>query len=242
MSNSSTTPNKDLMTQARGALAGRWGLVIGIYVIWFAVTGWWPLVLPPGNWDYLLLQVITGPWALGLALAFLSISRYQEARISDAYSGFGDPRKFGVGLVAYLLILIFFLLWALLLVIPGIIALFAYAMTFYILADNPSMGPRQAISKSKELMHGNKWKYFRLCLRFAGWGILLCGLPAILVGFGLSYYTDLSDHMREVVTGLAIWPGLLFVAPYFSASAAGFYDDLVNQEQEEEESEPAAEE
>jgi uncharacterized membrane protein len=244
MGHSSTTPNKDLMTQAREALAGRWGLFIFIYLIWFAIQGWTIFMPAEIFWDDLFLLVIVGPWALGLASVVLSTSRYQEAQVSDAFSGFRDSRKFGVGLGAYLLMVLFIVLWALLLIIPGIIAALAYGMTFYILADDPSVGPRQAISRSKELMRGNKWKYFCLSMRFAGWGILLCGLPAFLVGFGLAYYTDLSDHMRGVATGLAIWPGILFVGPYFCVSVAGFYDDLVNQEQEqeEEESESAAEE
>ena len=240
MKNSSTTPNTDLITQARKALAGRWGLVIGIYVIWFAVVGWWNIVLPPEIfWDDLLLQVITGPWALGLALVFLSVFRHQEAQVSEAFSGFADFRKFCAGLAAYLLIMLLVLLWSLLLIIPGIMATCAYSMTFYVLADDPSMGPRQAISKSKELMRGNKWKYFCLCFRFVGWYILLCGLPYGLALFGLSQYTDSSAHTINVVAGLAIWPGLLFVGPYFGVSTSGFYDDLVNQE--EEESEPADE-
>ena len=230
------------MAQAREALAGRWGLFICIYAIWFAITGWAAFLPEEIFWDDLLLLVIVGPWALGLASVVLSTSRYQEAQVSDAYSGFMDSRKFGVGLGAYLLMVLFIVLWALLLIIPGIIAAFAYGMTFYILADDPSVGPRQAISKSKELMRGNKWKYFCLSMRFAGWFLLLCALPAFLTQMGLDRYTDLSARKIAAATGLAVWPGLMYVGPYFCVSVAGFYDDLVNQEQEEEQEEEQGEE
>jgi uncharacterized membrane protein len=228
MENSSTTPNKDLMAQARKALAGRWGLFVSIFAIWFVMTGWIQVLPLEVFWDDVLVFAITGPWALGVALVYLSTSRHQEAQVSEAFSGFRDSRKFGVGLAAYLLMVLCVLLWALLLVIPGIIAALAYSMTFYILADDPSMGPRQAISRSKELMRGNKWKYFCLGFRFVGWAILLCGLPALVAQFGLDYYTDLSDHKIRAAATMATWPGAMFVGPYFGVAAAKFYDDLVN--------------
>ncbi|MDB4205260.1 DUF975 family protein [Polaribacter sp.] len=64
--------------------------------------------------------------------------------------------------------LLFTFLWTLLLIIPGIIAVLSYSMTFYILADNNSIGAMEAIDKSKKMMDGYKWKYFCLGLRFIG--------------------------------------------------------------------------
>jgi uncharacterized membrane protein len=89
----------------------------------------------------------------------------------------------------------------LLLIIPGLIAAYSYSMTFYILADNKSMGALEAIKKSKEMMNGNKWKLFRLSFRFFWWMLL------------------------SIVT-LGI--GLLWLIPYMSVSFATFYDDIKN--------------
>jgi uncharacterized membrane protein len=45
------------------------------------------------------------------------------------------------------------LLWSLLFVIPGIIKSFSYALTPYILKDNPDLKFNSAITKSREMMN-----------------------------------------------------------------------------------------
>jgi uncharacterized membrane protein len=59
------------------------------------------------------------------------------------------------------------------------IAYYRYAMSDYILAENPEMSPSDALAESKRMMHGNKWRLFCLELSFIGWGILClftCGI------------------------------------------------------------------
>ena len=83
---------------------------------------------------------------LGLAILFLALARRQDARVSQVFAGF---QNFVTALLAYLLIILFVWLWSLLLVIPGIIAALAYSMSFFIIADNPGVGPLEAIRRSK---------------------------------------------------------------------------------------------
>lgn len=59
------------------------------------------------------------------------------------------------------------------------IAYYRYAMSDYILAENPEISPSDALAESKRMMHGNKWRLFCLELSFIGWGILClftCGI------------------------------------------------------------------
>jgi uncharacterized membrane protein len=83
--------------------------------------------------------------------------------------------------------------------ISGAIAGLRYAMTYYLLADNPKLGPLEAIRASKQMIDGKKLKFFCLGLRFIGWA-LLC-IPTCFIGF-------------------------LWLAPYMQVSMARFYDDL----------------
>ncbi len=69
--------------------------------------------------------------------------------------------------------MIYVILWSLLLIIPGIMAMYAYAMTFFILVDNPDMKLNDAIDKSRYMMEGKRWKFFCLIMRFFGWIILV---------------------------------------------------------------------
>ena len=57
-------------------------------------------------------------------------------------------------------------------VVGGIIKFYEYRMIPYILAENPKVSRRDAFFLSRQLMHRNKWKLFRLHLSFLGWKIL----------------------------------------------------------------------
>ena len=51
--------------------------------------------------------------------------------------------------MARLLQTVYILLWTLLLVIPGIVAGYSYAMTDYILAEHPELTASEAIAQSR---------------------------------------------------------------------------------------------
>ena len=62
------------------------------------------------------------------------------------------------------------------------VAVYGYSMSFKIFAENPSLSPRKAMKKSKELMKGNKWAFFCLHCSYIGWSllaILTCGIAFI---------------------------------------------------------------
>jgi len=192
------TENRVLMAHARDSLRGNWGLAIGttvVYSIIVIAAGFVPFCI--GN---IISLVISGPLMLGLCMFFLSLSRGQDSRLSQLFEGFS---RFGTAFCAYLLQTIFVFLWMLLLIIPGIIAALSYSMTYYIISDNESIGALDAITASKEMMRGNKWKLFCLGLRFIGWS-LLC-----LLTLGIGY---------------------LWLTPYMATSYAKFYDDIAAQD------------
>lgn len=187
------TENVVLMQMARESLKGKWGLAIGTFVVYMLIAGMLQLIPIIGP---IASLIISGPLALGLAVFSLSISRNQDAKLEQIFQGFNN---FGTALGAYLLMVLFILLWMLLLIIPGIIAAISYSMTFYILADNNSISAMDAIDKSKKMMDGYKWKYFCLGLRFLGWALLCI---------------------------LTLGIGFLWLMPYMQVSMAKFYDDV----------------
>lgn len=188
-----TEDNKSLMRMARESLKGKWGLAIGGLVVYCLVVGIVEAVPKVGG---LASIFIAGPMMGGLAVFSLAISRNQEVKIEQLFQGFN---RFGTYLGAYWLMILFIVLWSLLLIIPGIIAAYGYAMTFFILADDSSIGISEALKKSKEIMSGHKWKYFCLAWRFFGW-FLLC-----LLSLGIGFF---------------------WLFPYMQISFAKFYEDL----------------
>ena len=185
--------NANLMTSARETLRGKWGLAIGASVV-YALIICIAQAIPKVGWIISLL--ISGPMALGLAIFFLNFSRKQKVEFEQIFQGFN---RYSTALVAHLWMMLFIILWALLLIIPGIVAAYSYAMTYYILVDDTKIGATDAVKKSKEMMKGNKMKLFYLSCRFIGWALLS------LITLGI---------------------GFLWLIPYMQLSFANFYEDI----------------
>ena len=85
--------------------------------------------------------------------------------------------------------------------ILSIIKQYSYAMTTFVLydavADGTYDGPNSVISKSKELMNGNKWRYFCLQFSFIGWYILTVLTCGLLHFYTLPYTTTATLYFYE---------------------------------------------
>ena len=142
---------------------------------------------------YILGSVIS----LGYAQFNLDLIDGREPQLNALFANF---YRFKTAFFARFLTGLYILLWSLLLIIPGIMAAYSYALTPYILAENPDMTASEAIARSKELMAGNRWRLFCLQISFIGWHIL----AALTLGIGN-----------------------LWLTPYTHAADAAFYRDLV---------------
>lgn len=190
------TENVVLMKMARESLKGKWGLAIGTFVVYLIIVGAIQGIAHLAPIVGLIALIIGGPFALGISLFSLSLSRNQEAKLEQIFKGFN---YFGNTLGTYLLMVLIILLWTLLLIVPGIIAALSYSMTFFIMVDDNSIGGMEALNKSKKMMNGYKWKFFCLGLRFFGWALLCI---------------------------LTLGIGFLWLMPYMYVSMAKFYDDI----------------
>lgn len=135
------------------------------------------------------------------------LKQHNKAAFSfhDVFSEFD---RFAQGFAQRFLRNLYEFLWGLLFVIPGIVKHYSYAMTPFIMAENPHMSASEAIDASKQLMEGHKGALFLLDLSFIGWDILAnftLGINAISVRIAL---------------------GHLALNPYKNAAHAAFYKDL----------------
>ena len=101
--------------------------------------------------------IISGAAKLGYAMFNLKLVDHKDVNLSNLFSQF---HRLGDGFCMNFLIGLFTFLWSLLLIIPGIIKTYSYAMTPYILAENPGMTATEAITESRQVMDGNKWRLF----------------------------------------------------------------------------------
>ncbi|MBP3244744.1 MAG: DUF975 family protein [Bacteroidaceae bacterium] len=154
-----------------------------------------PVALPFALIAFIFIVVT---YVFGMQMTFVDFVRgnNQALKVSDAFS-FGF-KNLGV----IFLRLLYIYAWSLLLYIPGIIKAYSYAMTPYIVKDNPGIGADAAIHASRELMRGHKFDLFVLQLTFIGW-------------YFLSYFT----------CGI----GFLFLISYYQATEAAFYQSLLEE-------------
>jgi uncharacterized membrane protein len=215
---------RDIKANAREALKGHWGVAIIASFIagTFTASGGAASSSSSSDVDFSQLsefsstEIITAFAMLaGFVLLGLVISIIVSSLVSVGYAQFNidlvegnDPRiitLFSKGkqiwttIIANLLIFIRVFIGTILFIIPGIIASYQYAMVNYIIAENPGISAREALAMSKEMMKGNKFRFFCLGLSFIGWSIL------VILTLGIA----------------SIWVG-----PYIQASCAAFYKDV----------------
>lgn len=206
--------NSELRAQARERLEGQWGTFVLMTFLMLVIQ---TILQIPGYIGSLLeilspenvltslsfsnisniLSLLALPLSWGLTVSLLRNHREESVDLENLFDGFRGGRYTRV-FCALFLVNLFTFLWALLLIIPGIMKAFSYALTPYIIMDEPELTARQAITRSCEIMEGRRWKLFCLYLSFIGWGILS------LLTFGI---------------------GFLWLAPYMNASIAAFYED-----------------
>ena len=137
---------------------------------------------------YLLQALLANPFRVGFG-RFMIKSIDDKANVQEIAYGFDHSYKNVVKVLFYRDLYV--ILWALLLIIPGIVKMYQYYMVPYILTDNPDMEYRAALDKSREMMEGNKWKTFVLGLSFILWDFL----GALTFGIVEVFYVQPYRHL-----------------------------------------------
>ena len=124
------------------------------------------------------------------------VDNVTEARFATLFS---YMRFWKVAIITRIARTLYILLWTLLFIIPGIIASYNYALTDYILAENPELTTKEALELSKKMMYGHRFRLFCLEFSFIGWAFLCV---------------------------LSLGIGLIWLLPYTEAAKAAFYRDV----------------
>lgn len=178
--------------KAESALKGRWRDPVIAGIIFAVVMG----LGDRGKGRGIIQLILGGPITLGYIRYHLNFIRDEAPRIENLLDGF---KRFKEAFILNFVRGLMIFLWALLLIVPGIIAAFRYSMSFYIMNDFPEMTAMEALNASKDLMENNKGRLFELIISFWGWFII--GICSFGIGF-------------------------LWIGPYFRISLAFFYEKI----------------
>lgn len=195
--------NSQIRKKSLEALDGNWGNAATLMLVYLGLsillsTGGNVCLSPLGTpWKAFsnMSSLLLLPMGYAITVVFLGFLRGKKLEVKDLFKYYPSGRVW----ILSILTAIYTLLWALLLLIPGIIKSYSYSMAPYILKDNPEMDAEEAIVESMKMMKGYKMKLFLLDLSFIGWIILA------LLTLGL---------------------GFLLLYPYMSTARATFYEEL----------------
>jgi len=158
-------------TEAKTRLAGQGkSSAVVTFISWL-----FPGFLFPSGIGPLLLD---GPFSAGMAQYFLRVARGESGGIGSVFLGFS---KFLRNVGVWVLQVVFVLLWACLLVVPGVVAALRYSMVWFLLVDEPDLTARQALDRSKALTKGHLWDLFTVWMSFFWW--FLFGIVTMGIGF-----------------------------------------------------------
>lgn len=155
-----------------------------------------PLILAISGVMLVVSMIVTGVMDMGSARYNLNLIDRRPAELGDLFTGI--PR-FADALVMHLVSTLLTLLGFCLLIVPGVMMTYGFAMAPYILADTEECSGWEALTRSWNLMNGHKLELFWLELTFIGW---------------------------ELLSSLTLGLGSLALNPYKAAARASFYRDL----------------
>lgn len=173
-----------LMRRAKAQLADKWlNVALGslIYIAIMALAGS----------TYFVELIIAGPLTFGY---YLYLACNIDTGVNNFNLLFKGFERFGDTIVAGLLISLATGLGLILLIVPGIIVSCGFAMTYFIMVDDPNISGIDAMQQSWNMMNGQKWNLFCLWFRFIGWillAALTCGIGTI---FLLPYMTAATQN------------------------------------------------
>lgn len=192
-------------------------LMVALFILGDWVTKTYALDVEPSMRDELMgtvLYLAAGMLNAGVSITMIDIDRGKadfDKPVERSFALFDKARYFwgwiGISIISTILVV----LWSLLLIVPGIIKAISYSQAFYIYRDAVDRGEDirliDAITRSRELMNGEKGFMFLMMLSFLLW---------FFVG--------------AITYGVAN----LFILPYFWQTQAKFYNQLLLKQKEQE--------
>lgn len=198
--------NQDYKNAALASLRGNWAPVVVTGIVYMVITCGLPALLNsvddqpfllPFSATYLVLL----PLEVGFFNSFRCLYQNGDLNLTGNMFSFGFKNYVHVFLTMLVLSLAE-IVGMILLIIPGIILTYAYAMVPFILVTEPELNIVDTLRKSRKMMKGHKFDFFYLQLSFIGW---------ILLGI------------------FTLGIGLFWIIPYVTTSYAAFWQDVSSQ-------------
>ncbi|MDR3594033.1 DUF975 family protein [Clostridium sp.] len=211
---------------ARRSLKGKWTLIALCTLLYSNlrdVMDLMPSKLHLGRVSLTLTLVSTALFIFGYNDIILQMTRGNNVEFLKFFSGCKRALR---GFRMYISVGVITLLYSILLVIPGVIAMIKYSMTFFIWVDNPNISVSEAIDKSVDMTSGHKLEIFKLILSFIGWFLLIFALFLGVEYMSRNYITNsiwLAQNCGKIILSI----GFIYLETYINVSMGVLYNKLM---------------
>lgn len=242
--------SRDFRIRARRALTGKWKKWTLLFALAAAFTEGFGLNIPlnylfsricelsvegsgtlyytvPTGFGWILAAVVI---ACTLASCICIVGRYRAAHAAiddeDISAATLFPWKLlgkcvAMNVVRFALVW----LWSLLLIVPGLVAAYRYAMADDLLARNPELGPVEALRESRIRMNGFKMGLFTLDVSFILWILLIeaadLGVDRLVTAVGVQ--TPGALIAIDAVYSVVMWFAIAAFSVYRFTARALFF-------------------
>ena len=151
-------------------------------------------------WYMVVFTFVKNLYSAAIRRIYLEARIYEKISFLDiAY--FRSVRKWLHASWIMLFTYVIYTLWTLT-IVGGIIKYFSYWAVPYIVAENPAMPAKKAITLSRKMMMGHKWELFKYQVTYIGWillGIVTFGVSDIVYGvpYRMAGYAEFYARIRE---------------------------------------------
>ena len=171
-----------------------------------------------------------------LLLKLLTFTRTKDSKYltSNLFGTLKDNYTQSIAVLG--LTTIYSLLWALLLLIPGIVKSYSYSLAKYIQMDNRDLRAEECIKKSMKLMKGKKMQLFLLDLSFI---LRWLAIPIITIVVFLTLLFIFSGNIKElfgyalliILAGiLCAYLAVIYFVPYIETTRILFYEEVIKEQ------------
>ena len=174
-----------------------------------------------------MMYVFGAIFAFGMARLLLKAAKNDvQSWFSASFGGFARPLE-----VTWLLVLMNLqvFLWSLLLIFPGVVAVYRYRQAWYLKSEHADWGARKCLAESGRMMRGYKWQAFCLdafyVLQLMLIWLAIAAAGSVAVGgdkLGLSRVAAVGAF---VLAAAFIWVAIVVLIRFFTARAV-FYGAL----------------
>lgn len=170
----------------------------------------------------LIIGIFLYPLIVGYYKFLLNITNKNNPKVNNIFEYL---QSYGQIVKAGFVLAINIYPWYLLFIIPGLIKALEYYMFTFLIAEDPTMNPKDALKISKVLMNGNKWNLFVIFLKLAGVIFIIMIILIIIMSLLLatSSINSLNQETHSLFTVIILSLTMLFLVPLSQIAITDLY-------------------